>query len=164
MSEIEDDDYAFNLHEASIQNFDSDAALSATAEQSRDMLKVLKHYVRAIHGSDNVNSHLYLLLTVCGMDPRLPYAVVGGFPFILKLLQVHHECSGRDCVIRTRQQLLPKKTKDSKKFLVQPIVERDYKKSVKQPGIRVGKPAKTAKKESKGALSREKKEFPNYFI
>ncbi|CAL1295861.1 unnamed protein product [Larinioides sclopetarius] len=84
--------------------FDSKAADSATHEQATKYLKVLKHYIRVVFGNKNVNSYLKLFLNTLGIEPEVPGSVVGGYKFALDLLKLEHKCTGKDCVIKYKQQ------------------------------------------------------------
>ncbi|GFT81820.1 uncharacterized protein NPIL_413791 [Nephila pilipes] len=94
----------FDLLVESAESFDFEAAESATPEDAMKCLKVLKHYIRVVCGSKNINMYLKYYLNYCGLEAEVPGSVVGGYKFALNLLKQIHKCSGRDCVSKYRQE------------------------------------------------------------
>lgn len=83
---------------------DLQAAENATAEDARDRLKVIKHYVRAVFGDEDINMKVKVILKEIGIEPTSTWSVVAGYPLALAVLKKQHKCNGSMCVKKLKKK------------------------------------------------------------
>lgn len=93
---------------------DLQAAEDATAEDARVRLKVIKHYLRACLGDENINQEVKCFLEAIGIDVGDPWSVVIGYPFVLAVLKEVHNCKGSKCVEELKKKTARKMEKMKK--------------------------------------------------
>lgn len=90
---------------------DLQAAENATAEDARDRLKVIKHYVRAVFGDEDINMKVKVILEEIGIEPSSTWSVVAGYPLALAVLKKQHKCNGSMCVKKLKEKTARKMEK-----------------------------------------------------
>lgn len=113
-----------------IVSIDLQAAENATSEDARIRLKVIKHYVRALLGDEEINMKVKILLKEIGIEAESPWSVVAGYPLALAVLKQQHKCKGSVCV----QNLKKKTARNAEKFKKKKELEkkRNEKKAARQ--------------------------------
>lgn len=134
---------------------DLQAAENATSEDARVRLKVIKHYVRALMGDEEINMKVKVLLKEIGIEAESPWSVVAGYPLALAVLKQQHKCKGSVCV----QKLKKKTAKNAEKKKKEKELEkkRNAKKAARQTKQRNNSPTNVS---SSGTFVKP----PDYYI
>lgn len=156
---------------ANVVLIDLQAAENATAEDARDRLKVIKHYVRAVFGDDDINMKVKVILKQIGIEPASSWSVVAGYPLALAVLKKQHKCNGSMCVRKLKNKTAKKIERMKKKKALEKM--RNAKKAAREmkqgnkkctKSVQERKTSKIKASSSDDEFSIAVSEPPNYYI